>query len=224
MQTYTLDEFLDKYIEGYLLADLESVSHKLDASEDANAAYLMLSGLCAGIEFLGYLTGRDYELNNRLISTAHGFEDYCNEYLVPIDSRYGAFGIIGKKLIRNGIMHNFATKGMIGVTRRGERETSHLVRYTAEGAIIINPDFLLEDFKKSYLDNAAQKLKSDPTIKNRANRNYIALRDQDAREITRIINHVSAELNDWPWMYKDIPTTSETTEIIEANGQFPVVS
>lgn len=224
MQIYTLNEFLSKYIEGYLFNDLESVRREVTAREDNNAAYLMLGGLCAGIEFLGYLIGRDYEVSHGLVSTAQGFEDYCSEYLAPIDPRYEIFGTIGKRLVRNGIMHNFATKGMIGVTRRGQRETSHLVRYTGEGVIIINPDFLLEDFKKSYVENVTPRLSSDQTIKDRANRNYAALRDQYSDEITRTLNSVSSELDQWPWLYRDIATTTETTEIIEENGELPVVS
>jgi hypothetical protein len=224
MQANTLDEFLSKYIEGYLFADLESVRSNIDAAEDNNAAYLMLAGICAGIEFLGYLTGRDYEVHHGIISTGKGFTDYCSEYLAPIDSRYDTFGVIGKKLIRNGIMHNFATKGLIGVTRRGEREKTHLVRYTDEGLIIINPNFLLEDFKESYVNNVSQKLKNDQTVRMRANRNYIAIKNQDASEINRIINSVSTDLDQWPWFYKSAETTAQTTETIEANGDLPVVS
>lgn len=224
MQINTLDEFLDRYIEGYLLNDLESVRSNVDPDENNNAAYLMLSGLCAGIEFLGYLTGRDYQTRNGLISTAHGFGDYCSEYLTPIDPRYEVFGIIGKKLVRNGIMHNFATKGMIGVTRRGTRESSHLVRYTDEGVIIINPDFLFDDFKESFLNNVAQKLRDDRTIRARANRNYIALRDQYSEEITGTLNNISEDLDTWPWLHRNNETTRQTTEIIEANGDLPIVS
>jgi len=224
MQINTLDEFLQKYIEGYLFGDLNSVHDIVPIADDSNASYLMLSGLCAGIEFLGYLTGRDYTVENGRISTAHAFEDYCSEYLSPIDSRYEVFGTIGKKLIRNGIMHNFATKGIIGVTRRGDRDDTHLVRYTDEGVIIINPEYLLEDFKKSYFEDVVDRLRNDQIMRHRANRNYVALRDQDAEEITRTLRRVSGGMSNWPWLYRSIPTNDETTELIEQNGNLPIVS
>lgn len=224
MQINTLNQFLERYIEGYLFADLASVQNGVGANENGNASYLMLSGLCAGIEFLGYVMGRECEVHHGLISTAHSFEDFCDEYLVPIDARYHAFGAIGKKLIRNGIMHNFATKGMIGVTRRGDRSATHLVRYTDEAVIIINPDYLFEDLKKAYYEFVVPKLRADSMIRNRANRNYTALRDQDARIIAATVSRVVVELEEWPWLYREIETTINTAEIIEENGDLPIVS
>lgn len=223
MQINTLDSFLEKYIHGYLFADVKTIKDTISQDHHpGNAAYLMTSALCSGIEFLGFLLRE--QKNEGDLSSSFAFEHYCKHYLSSIDSRYEAFGIIGRELIRNGIAHSFATKGKIGITRQGNRDKTHLVRYATEGVVVINPDYLYEDFKKSYENYAVPRLAEGGDLRDRAEHNYGLLKNKYNMEIQRTEQAVGAKLDDWPWLFKDFSYGAETLEIIEANGTIPLVS
>jgi len=223
MQINTLDSFLDKYIEGYLFTDVKTVKDSVSKDmHPGNAAYLMTGALCSGMEFLGCLLRKQED--SAEFSSSFAFDHYCKYYLSKVDKRYTAFGILGRELIRNGIAHSFATKGRIGITRRGDRDSSHLVRYADEGIIVINPDYLYEDFEKSYHEFVAPRIAKDGDLHSRAESNYELLKNKYNEEIERIEGAVANKLDDWPWLYKDIPANPNTVEIIEANGDLPLVS
>ncbi|MEX0748873.1 MAG: hypothetical protein WD467_02760 [Candidatus Saccharimonadales bacterium] len=223
MQINILDSFLDKYIDGYLLSDIKTIKDKIPRdNHPGNASYLMTSALCSGIEFLGFLLRQPQE--GQEVNGSFAFEHYCKNYLKNIDSRYEAFGIIGRELIRNGIAHSFVTKGKVGITRRGDRDDTHLVRYADKKLVIINPDFLYEDFKKSYLEYAKPRLAETGDLRNRAETNYQRLKDKYNEEIDRIEQATKNKLDDWPWLYKDLVANEITMEIVEENGTEPMVS
>jgi hypothetical protein len=223
MQINTLDSFLEKYIHGYLFTDVSTIKESVSKDHHpGNAAYLMTSALCSGIEFLGFLLRKQKDEEEP--SSSFAFEHYCKHYLSRVDSRYEAFGIIGRELIRNGIAHSFATKGKIGITRQGDRDETHLVRYADEGVVVLNPDYLYEDFKKSYEAYAAPRLVEGGDLRQRAEHNYELLKNKYNDEIERTEQAVGNKLDDWPWLFKDFSYEADTLEVIEVNGTIPIVS
>lgn len=194
MQADTLDKFLEKYIEGYLFSDLASVKSQILPKHPGSAAYLMTGAICTGMEVLGYLLDESTANNTESFSFGH----YCKNYMAGVDERYTVFGEIGRELIRNGITHAFTTKPNIGITRQGNRNMSHLVRRVSDNLIIINPDYLFEDFENSYRIYAAPRLKVGGDLHDRATLNYEQLRDTYTKHAERVLSSVGAKLQTWP--------------------------
>lgn len=230
MQTHNLDEFLERYVDSYLLGDLLTVKEKVPAeAQPGNAAYLMTAAICSGIEFLGTLTtsqealpgcdacGKPEQFRNKF-----PFEHYCKHYLAKVDKRYAEFGPIVRELIRNGIAHSFATKGKIGITRVGDKN-DHLVRMSEEGFLVINTDVFYEDFRRSYLEYARADIKEGGKQHSLALENYERMRRVKEDEIERIMAQVEGKL-DWPWVNKSVFYYPELVDDFEETGEIQFVS
>ncbi|HEU5187882.1 MAG TPA: hypothetical protein VFT87_05280 [Candidatus Saccharimonadales bacterium] len=231
MLSHTLDEFLTKYIEDYMFGDLQTI--KAEVSPDThpgNAAYLMTSAICAGIEFMGSLLDIHPEPQKCEVckmTKLPGFSPfyfYCRQYMTLVDERYKGFGMVGRELIRNGLMHSFATKGKVAITRQGNRETAHLVRYSDAGLVVINPNFLYEDFMRSYNDFVKPELLKEGDIRTRALHNYEQMQELYGAQVDRTLVEASKSLKSWPWLHQDIPFDPQMSEIVEANGDLILVS
>lgn len=220
------DGYIEKYIEGYLFSDLNSISRDIQKDKHpGNAAYLMMLSICSGIEFMGVLLKENSSrVEGDLIDTSGAFGHYCKHYLSLIDPNYKIFCELGRELIRNGIVHSFATKGKVGITRLGARDESHLVRYTKDGIIVINPEYLLEDFYESYIKYVKPRIEKGGDLYERANGNYETMRTEYIFQVDKVMQEASKKLDKLPWHHRDIDATSETIEILEVNGYFPVVS
>ncbi|HVQ44162.1 MAG TPA: hypothetical protein VMT30_04325 [Candidatus Saccharimonadia bacterium] len=213
MQTNTLDAFLDRYISGYLLDDIESIQSKIPVSDEGNGAYLVTGAICSGIELLGTLLQEHKE------SGAFPFDHYCAHYLSEVDERYKALGVFGRQLIRNGIAHTFSTKGLIAVTRQGSRENTHLVRYSKSELLVINANYLHEDFQAAYTEHALPKLVMGGELRDRAEENYERLKNKYAGEIEEARNQAKNKLKSWPWRHAELEPWDGMTEMIEYNGE-----
>ena len=232
MQINTLHEFLDKYIEGYLLKDLMSVKNDISPDKHpGNAAYLMTAAICAGIEFLGTLSteqevlagcnhcGKPEQIRNKF-----PLDHYCKYYLAQVDSRYKNLGPVLRELIRNGIAHSFATKGNIGITRVSRSDDLHLVRMTKEGFLVINSDRFYDDFAKSYLDFFKPDISTDKDKEQLALENYQRLKSQKSVEIDRTMMAMKGKLENWKWLYPDIEHMDHMVEQVEEYGGLEFVS
>jgi hypothetical protein len=230
MQIHNLDEFLERYVDNYLLGDLLTIKEKVPAeAQPGNAAYLMTAAICSGIEFLGTLTtkqealpacetcGKPEQFRNKF-----PFEHYCKHYLAKVDKRYAEFGPIVRELIRNGIAHSFATKGKIGITRVGNK-SDHLVRMSEEGFLVINADAFYEDFKKSYINYAHADIAESGSARNLALENYERMRSIKEREIERTMAQVENKLG-WPWVDKAVHYYPELVDMFEETGEVQFVS
>lgn len=230
MQVHNLDEFLERYVDNYLLGDLLTIKEKVPAeAQPGNAAYLMTAAICSGIEFLGTLTtkqetlpacnacGKPEQFRNKF-----PFEHYCKHYLAKIDKRYAEFGPIVRELIRNGIAHSFATKGKIGITRVGDKD-DHLVRMSEEGFLVINADAFYEDFKKSYINYVRADIAEGGSARSLALENYERMRQIKEYEIERTMTQVESKL-DWPWVNKSVHYYPELVDMFEETGEVQFVS
>lgn len=230
MQVHNLDQFLERYVDSYLLSDLSNIKENVPAgAQPGNAAYLITGAICSGIEFLGTLTtaqetlpactacGKPEQFRNKF-----PFEHYCKHYLAKVNKRYAEFGPVVRELIRNGIMHSFATKGKIGITRVGDK-ANHLVRMSEEGFLVIYADVFFEDFKKSYLDYALADIKEGGIHRSLALENYERMRRVKENEIERTMTEVESKL-DWPWVDKSVSYYSEIVDAFEETGEIQFVS
>ena len=215
-----LDQYLKKYIEGYLLADLKTIHEKVSVSGNGSASlgnlgYLFTIAICSAMEFLGLLLREDSPVKEGKINASNAMSHYVKHYLEPIDSRYAAFRAVGTQLIRNGISHTYATKGNIAITRKGGRATTHLIKYGKDGVFVLNPDCLYEDFLLSY-EKLKQFIASDEEFRVKINVHYEAIRGVYTEEVNRTVQG----LDGIEWIDKDdgYVTSVDIIDYLEREG------
>ncbi|MGY4893195.1 MAG: hypothetical protein ACO1N2_00695 [Candidatus Saccharimonadota bacterium] len=232
MQIHTMNSYLEQYIEGYLLEDLTQVHMQVKPNaHPGNAAYLMTSAICSGIDFLGSLVTErqitpacEHCNKPEQVRNKFPFEHYCKYYLAKVDKRYENLGPVLRELIRNGIAHSFATKGKIGITRVVGDEDLHLVRMTEEGFLVINADRFFTDFKESYFSYFKPAVEKDESLKSLALDNYNHSKAVKEHEIERSMKAVEGKLETWPWLHQDIETMDHMIEQVESEGGLHFVS
>lgn len=220
------NQYIEKYIEGYLFADLKTIHEKVsrDGSHHeslGNLAYLFTIAMCSAMEFLGLLLREKDAVKDGRVDASNALAHYIKYYLEPIDPKYSVLRTIGSQLVRNGISHTYATKGNIAVTRQGNREQTHFVKYGADGVIVLNPDYIYEDFLKSYAIVKA-KIKADANLQSRVEAHYNSIRAVYTSEVGSL-NTQSITGIEWKDKNSGIATV-DIIDSIEVNGDLVFVS
>ena len=120
-----IENFLIKFVEGYLFKDLESMVNieLAEVKEFGGAGYPVVSTALSGMELLGNLltpgtspfnpnSGNDY------------FLYFWNSYLSQEYPAYSGLGRLFRQLMRNGISHTFVAKPGIFVEKGTNRQVS----------------------------------------------------------------------------------------------------
>jgi len=138
-----LDDFLRKYVDGYLFADLETLrtAGPPAPAADGHVGYPMFTACAAGIELLGFLVS-DGSVAFKDRKPNENFVEYWKTYLYPDEPRAGV-GMAIYQLVRNGVAHMFTAKSPT-IAKRGE----HLVQ--VDGVTRVNVVELSDDFRRSY--------------------------------------------------------------------------
>jgi hypothetical protein len=225
MQVHELDEFLERYVDSYLLADLTNIKNRVPGTVSANAAYMITAAVCSGMELLGSLTttfeafdgcgecGRPEQLRFKF-----PIDHYCKHYMSQVDTRYKNLGPIARELIRNGIMHNFATKGKIGISRVIDREY-HLTLASDQGILLMSADYFFEDFKRSYLEFAKSDISIGGAKHELALANYEKMKEIKAHEIERTMSIMEHKLAEWPRVKTEVVYSPLLVDQIEDSGK-----
>lgn len=149
----TIEAFLKRFVDGYLLHDLESMANiTLPAGqEDGAVGYPMVSTTLAGIELLGGLISKDKETFDPFKGGLY-FSDYWDRCLVKVNKHYLGLGRLFKQLIRNGLAHNFITKPRILVVKSSNPSiVGESISYDlGRGALVVDCVGFYKDFEKSY--------------------------------------------------------------------------
>ncbi len=220
------NQYIEKYIEGYLFADLKTIHEKVsrDGSHQqslGNLAYLFTIAMCSAMEFLGLLLRDKDAVKDGKVDASNALSHYIKYYLEPIDPKYSILRAIGSQLVRNGISHTYATKGNIAITRQGKREQTHFVKYGAEGVVVLNPDYIYEDFLKSY-EVVKSKLATDTNLLARVEEHYNSIK---AVYVSEVASLNTADINGIEWKDKlSGIATDDIIDSIEVNGDLVFVS
>lgn len=126
-----LEEFLKRNVEGYLFSDLKVM-------QGIPVTYPLLMSTFAGMELLGEL------LATKKMEGREYFVEYWSKYMYPSSSLSGA-GDSLYTLVRIGIMHCFAPRGPIAVSRDGAEPLR-----AAGDVVIVDAVRLANDFVESY--------------------------------------------------------------------------
>lgn len=222
-----LDNYIQKYIEGYLFADMSSIKNDVSPSKHpGNGAYTLLLSVLSAMEFMGLLMRDESPVqqddNGRdRVDASKGLGAYIKEYLSKIDPNYKVLSEIAPRLVRNGIAHTYATKGNVAITRQGSRDQSHLKIYGVQRILIINVDCLLEDFLQSYEQFVKPRLDKNDEHYENINNNYEDIRGVYVDEVGVAMSASQRTLNQLDWLHKDIDGSLEELEV---NGTFILVS
>ena len=221
------DNYILKYIEGYLFADMSSLRNDISPDKHpGNGAYTLLLSVLSAMEFIGLLMRAESPIqldeNSRpIVDASKGLGAYIKDYLSKVDKDYKALSEIAPRLIRNGIVHTYATKGNIAITRQGSRGESHLKIYGTRKTLIINVDFLLDDFLKSYHEYAKPNFSVGGVLYEAINNNYQAIRAVYKSEVGAAIAVSQRKLDQLEQVHSDIDGPLEE---LEANGAYILVS
>jgi hypothetical protein len=150
-----LEDFLKRFVEGYLFHDLDNMATlTVPAGQDDGAAgYPMISTTASGIELLGGLLSQQPFSTGNSSGNAY-FLDYWNRCLSVTNSDYQNLGELFRKLVRHGLAHTFLAKHGILVTKRNPaiHAPTFKIDTTRQELIIDCVDFY-NDFKRSYQEH-----------------------------------------------------------------------
>lgn len=184
-----LKDYLEKYIEGYLIGDLETLTHKVGARERFNCSFVIVLTICAGIEFLGFLLNpKDEESRGRNRSS------FCYYWKNYLDDKYekAIKGGDAYNLIRNGLAHCFMVKHRIGTIRLRPNEHLKIGLKDNQNILKIDADTFFEDFKKSY-EKAKEKLFDNNDGEQLAKRRLSNQLEQFKVDSADFFNHLNQE-------------------------------
>lgn len=145
-----IDDFLEQFVEGYLLSDLETMSHDNVAAGKRFGAvgYPMMTTLFAGMELLGGLLT---PLDEAFTPDAHGSDKFVNfwdNYFCTEHETYIGLGHLIYALIRNGVAHtNVAKHGVVIHKYSGQTIKVNLDK----SEIYVDPNVLFREFESTYL-------------------------------------------------------------------------
>lgn len=139
-----LDEYLNRFIEGYLFQDLKSMaSIKLpEGSEYGAVGYPMVMTALSGIEMLGSLTSRA-----PLDDGKGSFGHFWKVYMYPGHQGRARLHEFVYQFVRNGIAHSFITKPMVVVTKH--RDENHLTQ-DGDGVVRVDALHLADELEHAY--------------------------------------------------------------------------
>lgn len=145
----TLAQFLAKYVDGYLIEDIERLKAVVpeEGKEMGACGYPLVMTVCSGIELLGAVSSpRKIDFRRRDLPSLN-FLRYWRTYLYPKDRNFKRAGRGVYGLARHGVAHAFLMKGPLVVTKR---EAGPPLSRTPEREVVINSTTLADDFINSY--------------------------------------------------------------------------
>src|SRR5438034_7474253 len=108
----TPKQFLKRHVEGYLFKDLRTMQRvKLRKHQKiGGVGYPLAATILSGMELLGCLMSTTpFNINDTSLGNKY-FNNFWNKYFSVKHPEYANYGQAFRKLIRNGISHNFLTK------------------------------------------------------------------------------------------------------------------
>lgn len=145
----TIDDFLKRFVEGYLFHDLESLSKITlpTGQNDGAAGYPMVATTLAGMELLGSLLMPTTDAFDPKNKSNDYFLNYWDNYLSKGYAQYTGLGRLFRQLMRNGIAHTFVAKPGIFVEKGSNRQMSI---DTTRQEIYIDCNVFFKEFEDTY--------------------------------------------------------------------------
>lgn len=198
-----IDEFLDQFVDGYLLLDLEAMAEISPSSpKGGGVGYPMVATTLSGIELLGNLL---LPISDKAPSDGgnHCFLHYWDLYLAAEKPLYRGLGRAFRQLVRNGIAHTFVAKGNIYVFR-GTTNDVHINRTT--DSLTVDCIRLYRDFASSYQNRVRPIVDGTTpgalTTKEGMQSRLQELESRDierSRRVFKALPTLGPPVETWPW-------------------------
>ena len=107
-EALSLDGFLERVIEGYLLGDLRAMTTEIkpkEGGELGDACFPTVMAVLAGSELVGDVANGGHG----------GVEYYWTRFMKEIDPRYRQLAPVARVLLRNGLMRSYLPKQVLGI-------------------------------------------------------------------------------------------------------------
>ena len=207
----TLDQFLERFVEGYLFGDLRTMAAiKIPADEPFGAVgYPMVSSTLAGVELLGVLTA------DKIFNPTEGalrFEEFWTGFLYRGQPDRQPMASLVYKLVRHGLAHTFMTKPVFVVVK--ERHPFHLCR-TTEG-IVIDALTLADDLIAAYRLSVKPQLQNDRQFRERVELRFKNVRDKYTSDFNDF-RDVIAKVPTRPARFTSLPTSPSMNAAFSTN-------
>ncbi|NCS31962.1 hypothetical protein GW793_00540 [bacterium] len=201
-------EFLDKFIDGYLLCDLKQMAkcQPDEADTAGGAGYPMVMTVLSGIEILGYLLIPNEDEYNYSAGFAY-FKEYWNNYLSEVNENYSHLASIFYKLLRHGLAHTFISKHGIQITKNTRRS---LFLDLENKQLIMDCVVFYWDFEKSYLNQAKSELLNNME---RTERKIRSLADSYSQDSEMIFNELETRINSGQSVLTDLILKPSATNL-----------
>jgi len=145
----TIDDFLKRFVEGYLFHDLENMAKITlpQGQNDGAAGYPIVATTLAGMELLGNLLMPNISPFDPKNKSNDYFLNYWDHYFSKQNPAYTGLGRLFRQLIRNGIAHTFVAKPGIFVEKNTNRQMSLDL---SRQEIYIDYNVFSKEFEDSY--------------------------------------------------------------------------
>lgn len=205
-----IDDFLERFVEGYLFHDLESMEKITlpDGQDDGAVGYPMVATVLAGMELLGGLLMPNTEPFNPR-KTNDYFLNYWDNYFAKQNQAYTGLGRLFRQLIRHGISHTFVAKPGIFVEKGSNRQMSI---DTTRQEIYIDCNVFFKEFGESYR-KLVRPIVDNTAVNPLTNKSNMQTRLDDLNR---------AYSNDSTRLFNNLPTLHPSTVNIGRRSQAPV--
>lgn len=148
MITVSIDDFIERFVAGYLFGDLERMSQVTvhPGEQYGGVGYPMVATILSGMELLGgLLTPTAATFNPD--SGNDNFLNYWDNYFAQQNPAYTGLGGLFRQLMRNGVSHTFVAKPGIFVEKGTNRQMSIDV---VNREIYLDCNVLYREFRDSF--------------------------------------------------------------------------
>jgi hypothetical protein len=122
------EAFFGKFIEGYLVSDLNRLNKLRQREGAGNCAYLILQLSLTGFDLIGSLVTNKLKLGQ---SGSRYFDEFIEKFMSEIDQNYVKSKTILWKSMRNKLAHSYLTYDFVVVYKgKGARAIEHDKRET----------------------------------------------------------------------------------------------
>jgi hypothetical protein len=177
----TLDQYLERYVEGYLFGDLHSMAAVKVRGPYGGVGYPMVMATLSGIELLGVLTS-DVGFDKKKRDGDKRFRDYWQQYLYRNHPARQRIANAIYELVRHGLAHTYTAKPTFVVTKHGDGRHMSWSPTDDGESFWIDARIFADELIESYEQRVKPRLTADAAFKRQMELRYGELRDVYAED------------------------------------------
>jgi hypothetical protein len=205
----SIDDFLERLVEGYMLEDLEMMSKESlpEGKRYGAVGYPMMTTILSGMELLGGLllpSKQSFDPRKGRVN----FLNFWDHYFAKRYPDYAGLGNLMYNLIRHGVAHTFVAKHGIIIHKFSGQP---LLINTDKEEVYIDPNVFYKEFKETYNKMIKIIIKNDTEVSG-AKRNLMQSRlDRIEKDYSNDSKKFFSEL---PVLSSKVRTSNYTSKLL----------